>query len=78
MRKQKYKFNLPISSIIGAIRSVTPTSNRHMISNKKAVAIIVHLARCGKSSGSMTLYLDKIKKKNKQTDLIFLNSLIHR
>ena len=50
----KKNINLPMSSIIGAIRNVTPTNNRHINSNKNAVAIIVHRARCGKSSGSIT------------------------
>jgi len=37
--------DLPISSIIGAIRNVTPINMRHMSSNKQAVAIIVQRAR---------------------------------
>lgn len=45
---------LPMSSINGAIRKVTPTSNRHIKSSRQAVAIIVHLARCDKSFGSIT------------------------
>lgn len=45
---------LPMSSMSGAIRSVTPTRSKHMISSRHAVAIIVHLARCGKSSESTT------------------------
>lgn len=43
-----------MSSISGAIRKVMPTSNRHMISSKQAVAIIVQRARCDRSSGSIT------------------------
>lgn len=46
--------DLPISSINGAIRNVTPTSSKHMINSRQAVAMIVHLARCGRSSGSIT------------------------
>lgn len=47
---------IPISSMSGAIRSVTPTSNRHIISSRQAVATIVNFARCGSSSesGSIT------------------------
>lgn len=45
---------LPISSIKGAIRNVTPTSSKHITSRIHAVAMIVHLARRGKSSGSIT------------------------
>ena len=46
----------PMSSISGAIRRVTPTSNRHIISSRHAVAIIVNFARWGSSSesGSIT------------------------
>ena len=44
----------PISSISGAILNVIPTNSKHMINNKQAVAIIVHRARCGRSSGSIT------------------------
>lgn len=46
--------NLPISSINGAIRRVIPTSSKHMINKRQAVAIIVQRARSGRSSGSMT------------------------
>lgn len=51
---EQYQKLIPMSSISGAIRSVTPTSNKHMMSNKQAVAIIVHRARCGRSSWSIT------------------------
>lgn len=44
--------DLPMSSIIGAIRSVTPTKSRDMASRRQAVATIVHRARGGSSSGS--------------------------
>lgn len=40
--------------MIGAILSVIPTSSRHIISRRHAVAIIVNFARCGSSSGSIT------------------------
>ena len=42
----------PMSSIIGAIRSVTPTRSKDMASRRQAVATIVHRARGGSSSGS--------------------------
>lgn len=47
-------FDLPISSINGAIRNVTPTKSKHINNSRHAVAMIVHLARCDISSGSIT------------------------
>lgn len=44
--------DLPISSIIGAIRSVTPTRSKDIASRRQAVATMVHRARGGSSSGS--------------------------
>lgn len=55
--------DLPISSINGAIRNVTPTKSKHINNSRHAVAMIVHLARCDISSGSITW--NRIKKKMK-------------
>lgn len=41
----------PSSSMTGAMRNVTPTSSMQVTSNRPAVMMIVHLARCGRSSG---------------------------
>lgn len=46
--------DLPISSINGAIRNVTPTKSKHINKSRHAVAMIVHRARCDISSGSIT------------------------
>lgn len=43
-----------MSSIRGAILNVIPTKNKHITSNKNAVAIMVHLAFSGSSSESST------------------------
>lgn len=48
-------FYLPISSISGAILNVIPTSNRHINSNRQAVATIVHFALGGNSSSCRAL-----------------------
>ena len=40
--------------MMGAIRSVTPTRSTLIRSRRQAVAMMVHRARLGKSSGSMT------------------------
>lgn len=56
---------LPISSINGAIRSVTPTKSKHITSNRHAVAMIVQRARCDKSSGSITCASETAKIKYK-------------
>lgn len=60
-KKQKHaeliiciRLDLPMSSINGAIRNVTPTKSKHINNSRHAVAMIVHLARWDISSGSIT------------------------
>lgn len=67
-------FHLPISSINGAIRNVTPTKSKHINNSRHAVAMIVHRARCDISSGSITCRSQKLNDRNwhvshKQPDL---------
>lgn len=57
--KRRNERALPISSIRGAILKVIPTKNRHITNNNTAVNMIVHLARSGKSSDSMTCWEKK-------------------
>lgn len=50
----EHSLHLPISSIMGAIRSVTPINMRHISNRRQAVAMIVQRARCERSWGSIT------------------------